>query len=297
LKRVSLVLGSGGARGLTHIGVIRALVERGYQIDYIAGSSIGALIGGIYAAGKLEDYADWVATLRRRDIVRLMDFSFSRGAMLSGDRIIEVLRELVGDHAIETLPIGFTAVATEINDKREIWLNRGSLFDAIRASIALPLVFAPVERDGMLLVDGGVINPVPIAPTLNNDAAYTIVVDLNARAESIEERTVADEVEQDEESPLRHAVSDFLDRFVDDETPPGEREGETASPGAIDVALRSLDTMQTTIGRMKLAAYAPWLIIDIPRNLCTLFEFDRALELIEFGYARAHRVLDDLERE
>lgn len=286
MKRISLVLGSGGARGLTHIGAIRCLEAHGYEIGYIAGSSIGALIGGIYAAGKLDVYADWVSALQRRDIVRLLDWSFGRGAILSGDRIIAVLEKMIGKHMIEDLPIGFTAVATEINDKREIWLNRGSLFEAIHASIAMPLIFAPVERKGLLLVDGGLINPVPIAPTLNEDTAWTVAVDLNARAEPMQARKEKSDEPDESTSGFRDKISKFLDGLL-----PKASDSEPEHPGAIELALSSIDTMQTTISRMKLAAYAPRLIVEIPRNLCTLFEFHRARELIEFGYERTERTL------
>lgn len=292
MRRISLVLGSGGARGLAHIGVIRCLEERGYEIGYISGSSIGALIGGIYAAGKLDEYAEWVSALRRLDVVRLMDWSFHHGAVLSGDRIISVLRELVGEREIEELPIGFTAVATEINDKREVWLNRGSLFEAIHASIAMPLVFAPVARDGMLLVDGGLINPIPIAPTLNDDTAWTVAVDLNARAEPLKALREEPAADAGPSSPLRKAILSFVDDFI----PMGAKDDrEPQYPGAFELALRSLDTMQTTIGRMKLAAYAPRVIVNIPRNLCTLFEFHRGAELIDFGYQRTRQLIDELD--
>jgi NTE family protein len=286
MKGISLVLGSGGARGLAHIGVIRCLEDQGYEIDYISGSSIGALVGGIYAAGKLDVYADWVCALQKRDIVRLLDWSFGRGAILSGERIISVLEDMVGEHMIEDLPIGFTAVATEINDKREIWLNRGSLFDAIRASIAMPLIFAPVERDGLILVDGGLINPVPIAPTLNEDTAWTIAVDLNARAEVLKAPGKETEEADGPKSQFRDKISRFIDNLM-----PKASTSEPEFPGPIELVLRSIDTMQTTISRMKLAAYAPKLIVEIPRNLCTMFEFHRARELIEFGYKRTEQSL------
>lgn len=297
LKKVSLVLGSGGARGLAHIGVIRCLEEHDYEIAYIAGSSIGALIGGIYAAGKLDDYSDWVSELRKLDIVKLMDWSFSGGAVMRGERIISVLRELIGEHTIEELPVGFTAVATEINDKREVWLNRGPLFDAIRASIAMPLVFAPVERDGMLLVDGGLVNPIPIAPSLNDASAWTIAVDLNARAESVR---LPEHVEKEpdgkaaDESPIRAAIARFVTSlFIQDD----ESEADGGQPNSLEIALRSFDTMQTTISRMKIAAYAPRYIVNVPRNICTLFEFHRAAELIEFGYQRTSELIADIEKE
>jgi NTE family protein len=285
-QRISLVLGGGGARGLTHIGAIRCLEAHGFEISYIAGCSIGALIGGIFAAGKLDAYADWVCALQKRDVVRLLDWSFGRGAIFSDERIITVLREMMGERSIEELPIGFTAVATEINDKREIWLSRGSLVEAIRASMAMPLIFAPVERDGLVLVDGGLINPVPIAPALNDNTAWTIVVNLNGHAELLE-AVKSDTVDVDEPMlRLRSKISKFIDDLI-----PRASRVEPGYPGRIELALRSMDTMQTTIARMKLAAYTPKLIIEIPRNLCTFFEFDRAPELIEFGYRRTEEVL------
>ncbi|MDH3639536.1 MAG: patatin-like phospholipase family protein, partial [Gammaproteobacteria bacterium] len=287
----SLVLGSGGARGLAHIGAIRCLEAHGYQISYISGCSIGALVGGIYAAGQLDAYAEWVCALQKRDMVRLLDWSFSHGAIFSGDRIISVLGEMVGKRSIEDLSIRFTAVATEINDKREVWLNRGPLFEAIRASIAMPLIFSPVEKDELVLVDGGLINPIPIAPTLNDDTALTIAVDLNGRAEQLE---VSEEDEKDEKDGEDDASSiDFrakIGKFIDDLMPKAA-DPDPGPPGAIELALRSIDTMQTTIARMKLAAYTPALAIEIPRNLCTFLEFHRAAEIIDFGYRRTEESL------
>lgn len=285
-QRISLVLGSGGARGLAHIGAIQCLEARGFEISYIAGCSIGALVGGVYAAGKLDVYADWVRALQRRDVVRLLDWSFSRGAIFGGERIIAVLREMVGERLIEELPIGFTAVATELNDKREVWLTRGPLFEAIRASIAIPLVFAPVERDGLVLVDGGLINPVPIAPTLNDDTAWTFAVDLNGRAEKLQTPEPPAATPDQPLQPLRTRISKFLDDFV-----PRAPSDDRRRPGAFDLAVRSMDTMQTTIARMKLSAYTPKLVIEIPRNICTFFEFHRAAELIELGYRRTEAAL------
>ena len=177
---ISLVLSSGGARGLAHIGAIQCLEERGYLINCIAGSSMGALVGGIHARGKLDVYAEWVRALNRNDVVRLLDIGWGRnGGLFKGERIIEVLKDLIGDAQIEELPVSFTAVATEINRKREVWIDKGPLFDAIRASMAIPMVFAPVRRGHQLLIDGGVLNPLPIAPTLKEDSGLTIAVDVN----------------------------------------------------------------------------------------------------------------------
>lgn len=288
MKRVSLVLGSGGARGMAHIGVIRSLEEHGFQIDYISGSSIGALVGGIYAAGKLETYTQWVCELQRRDIVRLLDWSFRRGAVLSGDRIVSVLEKLIGEHRIENLETGFTAVATELNEQREVWLNRGSLFEAIRASIAMPLVFQPVKRGDDLLVDGGLVNPVPIAPVLNAEASTIIAVDLGGRTERLAASRETKTAEPDVPSGLRAKLSEFLEKLG------GSADPRNEYPGPFELGLNALDTMEATIARMKLAAYQPELLIRMPRNLATLFEFHRARELIDFGYERANEALRGL---
>lgn len=283
---VSLVLSSGGARGLAHIGVIQWLEERGYRIRSVAGASMGALIGGIYAAGGLAAYTAWVSALERMDIVRLLDLSLSGNSLFKGMRIINVLRELVGDHDIETLPVDFTAVATELDTGREVWLRRGSLFDAIHASIAIPTIFAPVRREGRLLVDGGLINPVPIAPTLNDTTDLTVVVNVNAKPEFREPPLQQPPQSKRTPSPYRAAIS----RFVDDlQARLGVADSEER--GLFEVISRSMDTMQTAIARQRLAAYSPDAIIEIPRNACAFHEFHRTRELIALGRERAENTL------
>ncbi len=285
-RSISLVLGGGGARGLTHIGVIRCLKDQGFEIRYIAGSSIGALIGGVYAAGELDTYADWVCALQKRDIVRLMDWSFSGGALLKGERIISVLRELIGDRNIEDLPIGYTAVATSLYEEREVWLNSGPLFDAIRASTAVPMIFAPVERGNRLLVDGSIVNPIPIAPTLNDNSDLTIAVDLCAPPETPLKSLTR--VKGDEKTSLyQKKIASFIDSLWSK----SDLKAETTNPGAFDLMIKSMDIMQTYIARLKLAAYSPNVLIEIPRNLCGFFEFDHAAELIDYGYQRTEKII------
>ena len=176
-KTVSLVLGSGGARGMAHIGIIKWLEEHNYKIESISGCSMGALIGGFYAAGKLDKYSEWLATLDVLGILKLLDFQGS-GGLVSGTVLMEKLQELVGDQNIEDLPIKFTAVASDINQEKEIWMSRGSLLSAIRASISLPLFFTPHLYEGTFLVDGGVLNPVPVTPTFHDNTDITIAVNL-----------------------------------------------------------------------------------------------------------------------
>ena len=162
MKDIALVLSSGGARGLAHIGVIEELEAHGYRITSIAGCSMGALIGGVYAAGKLTEFREWMKTVDRKKMLELTDFSLSLNHLVKGKRIIEAIMEFVPDVPIEDLPIPYNAVATDLKNGREVVFSRGSLFEAIRASISLPSFYEPVERDEMILIDGGVINPIPL---------------------------------------------------------------------------------------------------------------------------------------
>ena len=178
-KDVALVLSSGGARGLAHIGAIEELLAHGYRITSIAGSSMGALVGGVYAAGKLEAFREWVKTIDKKRMLELIDFSLSINHLAKGDRIIEAIMEFVPDVAIEDLPIPYCAVATDLTSGREVLFNKGSLFKAIRASITLPTFYKPVERDGMVLIDGGVINPIPLNRVKRQEGDILVGVDVN----------------------------------------------------------------------------------------------------------------------
>jgi len=278
---VSLVLGSGGARGLAHIGVIQWLTENGYGIRSIAGASMGALIGGIYATGKLDVYAKWVMALERIDVVRLLDPSFSRGGLFKGERIIDVLRELIGDCSIEDLPVSFTAVATDLDSGKEVWLREGKLFDAIRASIATPLVFTPFHYSGRQLLDGGLVNPIPIAPTFNDTTDLTIAVSLSGPAEA--KPPAPAPVQRTGGNSYHERIRAFIESLHSTRTP------DTHSIGFLEVVLASMETMQNTIARLKLAAYSPDVAVEIPRNACAYHEFWRAEELIALGRERARR--------
>jgi len=288
-KHLSLVLGSGGARGLAQIGVIHWLEEnRDFQISSISGCSMGALIGGIHAAGKLDIYEDWVTALSKRDVFRLLDFAYSWSGLFSGDRLINKLRDMLGEINIEDLPISFTAVATDLEHNREVWLSEGPLFDAIRASIAIPTVFTPVKYKDRLLVDGGVINPVPIAPTLRDNTDLTIAVTLNGREEAVFSGHEEQELQPDaKQSRYQQAIGDFIEGIQDRL---GMNE-DTASIGMLDVVSRSIETMQHSISRFRMAAYNPDYLVEIPINACGLFDFHRAQEMIDLGYERAEQVL------
>jgi len=202
-KTVSLVLGSGGARGMAHIGVIRWLEAHDYQIKSISGSSIGALIGGVYAAGQLDAFEDWMLSMDKIDILGLLDLAWQKNGLVKGEKLMNSLAKLVGDVQINDLPITLTAVATDIARQREVWLQSGRLLDAIRASISLPLFFTPYRLKGMDLIEGGVLNPVPIAPAFSDNTDLIIAVSLSGDIEiprPSHKEDVDDEEEEEHET-------------------------------------------------------------------------------------------------
>ena len=286
MKTVSLVLGSGGARGLAHIGVIHCLEENDYEIRSIAGSSIGALIGGIYAAGKLDEYEQWVRAVTKVDIVTLLDLSWGKSGLVKGDKIINTLIDLVGEQLIEDLPIQYTAVATDVKGQKEIWIKSGKLFDAIRASISIPLLFTPFKHRGVDLIDGGVLNPVPVAPTIGDETDMTLAVNLGGPPESTEELKDRISAPAFHSSRLNEKINGFISRLQRSVTSWSGRDW-----GAYDIAIQAFEAMQSTIARQKLAAYPPDLVIEIARNACRTLEFDRAPEMIELGYRKAKECL------
>ncbi|MBD1553419.1 patatin-like phospholipase family protein [Pseudomonas typographi] len=178
-KRVALVLGSGGARGYAHIGVIEEIERRGYQIACIAGCSMGAIVGGVYAAGKLEHYRHWIERLDYLDVLRLLDVSFRLGA-IRGEKVFGQLRRIIGEVNIQDLPIPYTAVATDLTNQQEIWFQEGCLHQAMRASAAIPSLFTPVQQGHRVLVDGGLLNPLPIVPVVSSHCDLIVAVNLNA---------------------------------------------------------------------------------------------------------------------
>jgi NTE family protein len=274
---VSLSLGGGGARGLAHIGVIQWLAENGYDIRSIAGSSMGALVGGIYAAGKLEVYAEWVLALERMQVVRLLDPAFGRAGLFKGERIMGILRKLIGDFAIEDLPVSFTAIATDLESGEEVWLREGRLFDAIRASIATPLIFTPFKYGERKLLDGSLVNPVPIAPTLHDTTELTVAVNLSGPIELRPSPPPSAPI------PVGNANRQRIRAFIENLT---SRAPAAPVHGIFDIALASMDAMQNTIARLKLTAYAPDITVEIPRNACGFYEFWRAAEMIALGRER-----------
>lgn len=322
--RVALALGSGGARGYAHIGVIEALRARGYEIVGIAGSSMGAMVGGLQAAGRLDEFADWAKSLTQRTILRLLDPSISAAGVLRAEKILEAVRDILGQVTIEELPIPYTAVATDLLAGKSVWFQRGPVDEAIRASIAIPGVIAPHEIDGRLLADGGILDPLPMAPIAAVNADLTIAVSLSG-SEAIERRHAEPGVTAEWLNRMVRSTSALLDTAAarslldrptaravlsrlgadtwsegpDGELPHGE-DGLDAGPaipklGGFEVMNRTIDIAQSALARHTLAGYPPDVLIEVPRSTCRGLEFHRAAEVIAAGRALADQALDRLE--
>lgn len=332
--RVALALGSGGARGYAHIGVIEVLEERGYEIVTVAGSSMGALVGGLHAAGRLDAYAQWAQGLTQRDVLRLLDPSPSAPGVIRAGKIMAKVRELLDGALIEDLPIPFTAVATDLLAGKEVWFQEGPVDVAVRASIALPSIITPVMINGRLLADGGIMNPVPIAATVASRADVTVAVSLSEERPSGESRvpsheTAAARPAEEWAERFRRSASHVLDReltrnvmerFAEtrgrgagrarrpgeepSETPADELLAEAAEDafGVLPAGLRTLDVMQLSLEalqsmvlRYRLAGYPPDLLITVPKQTGRLLDFHRAEELIAFGRRATEEALDRAE--
>jgi len=279
-QTISLVLGSGGARGYAHIGVIEELLTHGYEIKSISGSSMGALIGALYACGKLEVFKEWVLALDLIDVAKLIDFSFTGTGIIQGDKVFQVFEEIIGDVMIEDLPIPFTAVATDLIKQKEVWIQKGRLIDAVRASIAIPTVFTPKKIGERHLIDGGVLNPLPIAPTIADDTDITIAVNLSTKISKVYKIDMPKK-EQEKESGMQEIFSDMAEKA--EQLFAREKKSTFNEMGMFDIMGRTIDIMQNAVLDCKMAGYSPDIVIGIPNDTCGFYEFNRAYEMIELG--------------
>lgn len=275
MKNVRLVLGSGGARGMAHIGVIEELEKEGFHIKEVVGCSMGAVVGGIYCAGHLEEYKNWLLGVTKMEVFKLLDFAFSSQGFVKGEKVFKTIEHLIGDHQIETLKIPFTAVASDVMNKKEVYYRSGSLIKALRASIAIPSVFTPVIEGRSQLVDGGVLNPLPL--NLINADADDIVVAVNLNAHSIRNNGVP------QENREKAAYQKMLDAFRSQILKLESKESKIEMFGFFDLLTKSLDMMQGQITQLTIALYKPHIVVNICRDSCGVFEFYRANEVIEEG--------------
>lgn len=320
--RVALALGSGGARGYAHLGAIRELRARGHEVVTIAGTSMGAVVGALAAAGRDDDFAAWAGGLRQRDVLRLMDFKLSAPGAVAADRLLNEIGDLFGDVDIEDLPVPFTAVATDLGSQREVWFQRGPLLPAVRASIAIPGFFTPVMINGRLLVDGGLLNPVPIDPTTAVPADLTVAVSLLGRRErpgrqAPSQESAAPQRREEWRGRLRRTIASITGR-EEHAVDLGEQEGqpsEAAEPAALeavaaaeppvggidplpkdlrltDVTAQAFEAMQGLVHRYRQAAFPADVTVDVPVDACRTLDFHRATEMVELGQRLTAEALD-----
>ncbi len=297
--KIGLALGGGAARGWAHIGVLRALAAAGIKPDIIAGTSIGAVVGGCYAAGQLDSLEEFARNLTRRRVFGYLDFNLNGTGLISGHRLGDRLESALGQRTIDDLDCAFTAVATEIGSGHEVWLSRGRLIDAMRASYALPGIFRPVKIDGRWLFDGALVNPIPVSVCRALGARYVIAVNLNfdisSRAAVLPQAsgTVTEADAEPEPEPVKGkngvAVRRLLQRQI-------FGKGED-TPGISTVMVEAFNIVQDRIARSRLAGDPPDCIISPRLHGIGLFDFHRGEDLIASGFTAATREIEDMHRE
>lgn len=292
---IGLVLGGGAARGFAHIGVLRTLLAKGFKPDIITGTSIGAVIGGCYAADKLDEVEAWGKSLTRRSLFSYLDVSFSGSGLISGSRLAEKIADAIGDLAIDKLPIRYAAIATEIGTGHEIWITRGRLADAMRASYALPGIFSPVQIGERWLVDGALVNPVPVSVARALGARLVIAVNVNTdmfgRGAAIPDQGAVPEPPIEEEVASRG----LFGLFGSEKTVRRRFFGSAGRPGLSTVMVEAFNIMQDRITRARLAGDPPDVLISPRIGRVGLFDFHRAEEAIAIGAEAAERALEGLD--
>ncbi len=286
--RIAFVLGAGAARGWAHIGVVRALVDAGVQPHLVCGTSAGALVGAAYASGKLDKLEGWIRDLDNLDMLGLLDPGFSKGGFIHGAKLMTAFGKLIESRDIEDLPVQYAAVATDIETGREVWMREGLLTTAVRASIAIPGVFSPVNVDGRWLVDGGLVNPVPVSLARALGADIVIAVNVNERLPAPGLRSYAQPRNDDDAS--------FWERLRQRWTSDEPETPEGSLPGIIGVSVDAINIMQTRVMRARLAGDPADVLLSPRVAHVGLFEFNRAEEAIDEGTQCVARHIDEIRQ-
>ncbi len=302
VKKIALVLGSGGARGLAHIGVIEVLEERGYEITSISGASIGSVIGGVYAGGNLNKYKDWILSLDRRKVFSLMDFTLKSHGFIKGERVFDEMRKFVGVDKIEDLKIPFSAIAVDLENQKEVVFDSGDLWTAVRASVAIPSVLTPVTHNNMLLVDGGVVNPLPVNRVKRTDNDILLAVDLNSLEGSLPlPKSIREEKENSEQNKFIESVRQNVGEWW-----PWTESGKESSKSKNSSRLKqnylgilnaSLEMMQDQVAQLAMESSKPDVLIKVSSRAASTFDFYLGKELIQMGRDLANKALDDFEKQ
>lgn len=296
-QKIALVLSSGGARGFAHIGVIEALLEHGYEISSVAGCSMGALIGGVYAAGELERFKSWACSLQKADVYKLYDITFAANGLLKGEKVFKAIQEFVPDRDINALRIPFSAVATDVIEQKEHIFKEGSLYDALRASCAIPGVIKPVQIQGLQLLDGGILNPLPLDLISSNDDEKIVAVNVNACVPYIAPERPHEELVADK--AFNRKMWAMLNRWMKKENntkkPVNSMPEEKKKLGFFELMLRSSDMMQDRLTDKLIELHPPHMLVNISRKTGGTFEYYRANDFIGAGRLATLNALKQLE--
>jgi NTE family protein len=292
-KQIALVLASGGARGMAHIGVIEELERLNFEITSIAGSSFGAVVGGIHAAGHLQEFKEWLVELDKMDVFRLMDFTLSSQGFIKGNKVFNEIMPFITEAKIEELRIPFAAVAVDPNKQEEVVFKSGSLFDSIRSSVAIPSVLEPYEVDGIELVDGGVLNPIPLDLVHRKEGDLLVAVNINATIPYNKRKKTSLEQKKKEESGIlkRLEFNEHWEKLFPKEKPTRDKFGHVA------LLNRSYDMMQNKITNLMLEKYKPDILVNISRYVCSTFDFFKASEIIQLGKDAFNKALKEYDEE
>ncbi|MBI9052252.1 MAG: patatin-like phospholipase family protein [Bacteroidales bacterium] len=290
-QKVSLVLSGGGARGIAHIGVIEEIEKQDLEIVSISGTSMGAMVGGAYALGKIAEFKKWLYTLDKRKVFSLVDFTFGSQGLVKGDKVFNTIKEFIDDDQIEDLKIHYVATATDIINRKEVVFNKGSVFDAIRASVAIPTVFTPVKTKEGLLVDGGVMNNIPVNHVKKTSDDLLIVVNVNADIPILQHALSRKEVEK-KQSIYLHKIKEFRDHLH--KTSPSDHKEKL---GYINLIDKTISLMMHHMSQMSLKTYNPDILINISRKSCSTFDFFRAEELVEIGKITAEKSFNQFKSD
>jgi len=303
--KVGIALGSGSARGWAHIGVLHALKDMGIEPDIVAGCSIGAFVGAAYANGQLDILDEWSRTLTWKEIIGFFDFSLSKGGLIQGEKLFKFIREKAGDPEIDNLSRQFGAVATELNTGREVWLRDGSLFDSVRASVAFPGLISPLKLHNKWLIDGGLINPVPVS--LCRAMGADIVIAVNLNGDLLKSSPKVSVLDEENSEAIQENETNFFERLA---TPLKVEINKQKNfliskffnqndknPGTFEVMASSINIMQDRITRSRMAGDVPEIIISPKLSQLGLLEFDKAEIAIEEGRRSVERVRTVIEDE
>jgi NTE family protein len=285
MKNIALVLSSGGARGYAHIGAIKVLENNGFRITSVAGTSMGALVGGIYATGQLNLFEEWICSLDVREVLKLTDFTISKKGLVKGKKVIEKIKEIVPDRNIEDLEIPYCAVATDIIEGREVVFTKGNLYEAIRASISIPTVFQPYKIGNNYYVDGGLMNPIPVNRVWRSTNDLLVVVDVSAPIPYEKKTDEHDQFYNGKYSEQIRIIKEKVSHLIPSKKP------EEEDLGIFNLSNMSIGTMMRKICELTLEKHKPDLLINISKESFSTYDFYKAREIIKEGEEAALRTL------